>query len=74
MSKRDIGCCGTDCKTCDEFTTGRCPGCKAGYESGERDINKAECKIMLCCFKERKLELCADCPDYHSCKLIKGFI
>jgi hypothetical protein len=41
-----------------------CAGCKLGYESGERDLSKAKCKIKICCFAERKLETCSDCPDY----------
>lgn len=50
-----------------------CRGCKLGYENGERDINKARCKIKVCCFKERKLETCADCSEYSSCDIIQGF-
>lgn len=44
-----------------------------GYETGERDINKAKCKIKVCCFKERGLETCADCPEYVSCMLIQAW-
>ena len=68
---RYIGCCCSYCKTCREFTNGNCRGCKLGYDSGDRDINRAKCKIKVCCFKERKFETCADCPDYLSCKLIQ---
>jgi len=73
MSVRHIGCCGAYCRTCRELVGGHCRGCKLGYESGERDINRAKCKIKVCCFKERKLETCADCPDYPSCEVIRGF-
>ena len=74
ISIREIGCCGAYCKTCRASVTGsNCRGCKLGYETGERDINKAKCKIKLCCFKERKLETCADCADYPGCKIIYGF-
>ena len=73
MSIQGIGCCGAYCKTCREFTGGHCCGCKLGYENGKRDINKAKCKIKICCFKDRKLETCADCPDYPSCETIHGF-
>ena len=74
MSIREIGCCGAYCKTCRTSTSGiNCRGCKLGYESGERDINKARCKIKVCCFKERKFETCADCPDYSTCKIIYSF-
>lgn len=71
MSIREIGCCGAYCKTCPAFVTGgNCRGCKIGYESGERDIKKAKCKIKVCCFRDRGLETCADCPDYFSCNII----
>lgn len=73
MSIREIGCCGAYCKTCREFTGENCRGCKLGYESGERDISKAKCKIKVCCFKEKRFETCADCTDYSSCKIIRGF-
>lgn len=49
-----------------------CLGCKLGYESGERDLSKAKCKIKVCCFKERELETCADCPDYP-CEILREF-
>jgi hypothetical protein len=74
MSVIEIGCCGAYCRTCRKSASGsNCHGCKLGYESGERDINKARCKIKVCCFRERKFETCADCPDYSSCDIIQGF-
>jgi hypothetical protein len=74
MSLREIGCCGAYCKTCLTSTTGgNCSGCKLGYENGARDINKARCKIKVCCFRDRGLETCADCPDYTHCAIIQGF-
>jgi len=73
MSIREIGCCGAYCKTCRASISGsNCPGCKLGYENGERDINKSRCVIKLCCFKDRKFETCADCCDYSDCKIIHG--
>lgn len=72
-SIKQIGCCGAYCKTCPELFNKRCRGCKLGYESGERDINKAKCKIKVCCYKERKFETCADCPEYSYCKIIQEF-
>jgi len=74
MSLLEIGCCGAYCKTCRASISGsNCRGCKLGYESGERDIAKAKCKIKVCCLKEKKLETCADCHDYPSCETIQGF-
>lgn len=74
MSVREIGCCGAYCKTCRAFVPeGVCRGCKLGYEDGDRDIDKAKCKIKLCCFKDRRLETCADCSDYPDCGIIHGF-
>lgn len=68
-----IGCCGTYCKTCKPFIEGYCKGCKLGYHTGQRDINKAKCKIKVCCLKEKKLGTCADCPDFSGCKIIHSF-
>ena len=74
MTIRKIGCCGAYCSTCRVSLTGsHCSGCKLGYETGERDINKARCKIKLCCFRDRKLETCADCQDYATCQIIYSF-
>ena len=73
MSILEIGCCGGYCRTCREFTKGSCRGCKLGYEDGKRDINKAKCKIKICCFKENKLNTCADCAEYASCDIIQGW-
>jgi hypothetical protein len=74
MSVREIGCCGAYCRTCPAFVPrGPCRGCKLGYGEGERDINKAKCPIKRCCFRDRRLESCADCPDYAGCDIIQGF-
>jgi hypothetical protein len=73
VSIRQIGCCGAFCATCRELTGGHCHGCKLGYESGERHISKARCKIKVCCFRDRRLETCADCADYASCETIRSF-
>jgi hypothetical protein len=67
---RYIGCCGAYCKTCKPFTEGFCKGCKIGFDTGERDIEKAKCKIKVCCFKDRKHDTCADCPDLDTCFII----
>lgn len=74
MSVLEIGCCGAYCKTCRASISGsNCRGCKLGYESGERDIAKAKCKIKVCCLKDKKLETCADCHEHHSCMMIQDF-
>ena len=78
MTIREIGCCGAYCKTCmkqqkEKYPNERtCLGCKLWYESGGRDLSKAKCEIKVCCFRERKLETCADCPDYP-CKILEEF-
>jgi hypothetical protein len=69
-SKSYIGCCGAYCKTCKPYLAGFCKGCKLGFETGERDINKAKCKIKLCCFKVKQFVTCADCPELEACKII----
>jgi hypothetical protein len=73
MSIREIGCCGAYCRTCRALADGSCRGCKLGYESGDRDINRARCKIKVCCFKERAYETCANCSDYPDCTVIQSF-
>jgi len=67
---RYIGCCGAYCKTCKPFIEGFCKGCKLGFDSGERDIEKAKCKIKICCFKEMRYDTCADCSNLDNCKTI----
>jgi hypothetical protein len=71
--RRFIGCCGAYCKTCKPFVEGSCKGCKIGFDTGERDIRKAKCKMKLCCFAEKKFATCADCPDLESCELIQNW-
>lgn len=73
MSRIGIGCCGAYCQTCREFTNGLCRGCRLGYENGERDINRAKCKIKVCCLRERQLETCTDCPNFPSCTIVQGW-
>ncbi len=73
MTVKQIGCCGAYCGTCKELTKEFCAGCKLGYEEGKRDINRARCKMKVCCFKEKKLETCADCSEYESCQIIRAW-
>ncbi len=68
-----IGCCGAYCKTCPPLLECYCKGCKLGYDSGERDITVAKCKMKVCCFKEKHLATCADCPEYEQCRIIRDF-
>jgi len=56
--------------TCKPFIEGFCKGCKLGFDTGERDIEKAKCKIKICCFKEMRYDTCADCSDLNTCKTI----
>ena len=72
-SKRYIGCCGAYCRTCKPFIAGACKGCKIGFDTGERDIGKARCKIKICCFGEKQNDTCADCPALDSCNIIQDF-
>lgn len=72
MSKEEIGCCGAYCKTCRALLEKTCNGCKLGYKSGERDINKAKCKMKVCCIK-KSYYTCAECSQYPSCDVIKDF-
>lgn len=71
MTIQEIGCCGAYCRTCRELVKGKCLGCKLGYENGKRDINKAKCKMKVCCFKEKQLSTCADCQECEACSIIQ---
>ena len=78
MTISEIVCCGAYWKTCiaqlkEKYPDDRhCPGCKFGYKSGERDINRAKRKIKICCFKKREFETCADCSDFP-CEIVEVF-
>ncbi len=76
-SNLEIGCCGAYCRTCREFAgktpEGRCKGCKIGYDTGERDIARAKCKIKLCCFRDKGYSTCADCSEFDGCGIVETF-
>ncbi len=72
MGIEEIGCCGAYCGTCKEFISNLCKGCKIGYSNGERDINRAKCKIKVCCIK-KGFASCADCNDLETCEIINDF-
>lgn len=71
MPYPEIGCCGAVCKTCPPYKNNICRGCKIGYENNSRDINKAKCKIKVCCLRNG-LETCGDCKNYSSCITIQS--
>ena len=71
VSLKEIGCCGAYCRTCRVYRVA-CRGCKVGYDTGERDIAKARCKVKLCCLS-RRLETCADCPQFSVCGTLGAF-
>jgi hypothetical protein len=68
-----IGCCGAYCGTCPALKDGTCKGCRLGYDDGARDIRAARCAMKRCCLMEKKLDTCADCPDFPECKIIQAF-
>ncbi len=73
MPVQYIGCCGAFCKTCPEYVNSNCKGCKLGYDDGKRDINKARCKIKLCCFRDKQLSTCVDCAELDTCNVIQSW-
>jgi hypothetical protein len=72
MGIEAIGCCGAYCGTCPVFREKACKGCKLGYRGGGRDLSKARCKIKVCCIGKGYIS-CADCGQYGSCDIIRGF-
>ena len=74
MSSGEIGCCGAYCGTCAELKEGRCPGCRLGYDTGERDLSKARCKMKVCCIEKLGLaHTCADCLSLPTCATLQTF-
>ena len=71
MTVLDIGCCGAYCGTCKALRDGACRGCKLGYENGGRDINRAKCRMKLCCFRDKGIDTCADCSALDHCEIIQ---
>jgi hypothetical protein len=71
MPIEEIGCCGAYCGTCRAYHEA-CRGCKIGYDNGERDIQKARCRIKVCCVT-RKHPSCADCPEFADCPTLGEF-
>jgi hypothetical protein len=72
MSIAELGCCGAYCRTCPARRQNACRGCKLGYESGERELAKAKCKIKVCCMGKGYTS-CADCTEYDACNMLQGF-
>ncbi|WP_406656387.1 DUF3795 domain-containing protein [Methanolobus sp. ZRKC2] len=72
MTLTEIGCCGAYCATCKEWKERTCKGCKMGYDTGERDLSRAKCKIKVCCIGKGFVS-CADCPDIQKCQVINDF-
>jgi hypothetical protein len=74
MTIREIGCCGAYCGSCKEMTKGLCKGCKLRYDTGERNIDRAKCRIKLCCFRDHGFQTCADCGDFDDCEIIRSWL
>ena len=68
-----IGCCGAYCRTCRNLALGHCKGCKVGYEDGQRSMERAKCRIKICCFGTRELETCAECSELDHCRVLAKF-
>jgi len=64
-----VGVCGLDCGLCSRFHTdgkSKCPGC-CGPDFFERHPS---CGFVTCAVKQRGLESCAQCPDWHDCEKV----
>ena len=73
MSLIEIGCCAAYCGTCRALRDGTCRGCRTGYDTGGRDIDKARCRIKVCCIHRLGIaRTCADCPDCLTCDTLQG--
>jgi len=70
LSSIEIGCCAAYCGTCRALADGTCLGCRMGYDSGERDIAKARCKMKVCI---KRLGTECTCADCLTCETLQGF-
>lgn len=43
-----------------------------GYEDGQRDIDRARCKIKVCCYARHGWETCAECPQSDHCEVLQA--
>ncbi len=57
------GVCGKDCRQCDAFQAGRCPGAGANCWSGR------ECDIFKCCIFKKSLPDCGKCRFFENCEI-----
>ena len=65
-----VGACGLDCGLCPRYhSSGRskCPGC-AGPDFEQKHPS---CGFITCCVKQKRLETCAQCPDYPGCERVR---
>ncbi|MEJ2664477.1 MAG: phosphoribosylglycinamide formyltransferase [Spirochaetia bacterium] len=62
-----IAVCGLECGMCPRYYTegpSRCPGC-----AGPGFFDKhPPCSFITCCVKKKRLEVCAECPDFPCAK------
>ena len=64
-----VGVCGLDCGLCSRFHAdgkSRCPGC-CGQSFFEKHPS---CGFVTCAVKQRGLESCAECQDWHDCEKV----
>jgi hypothetical protein len=74
MTRALIGCCGAFCGTCRALADQVCRGCTSGYDTGQRDLSRAKCRIKRCAIRQYgAASTCADCPDYATCDILKAF-
>jgi len=65
-----VGACGLSCGLCPRYHTegkSRCPGC-CGPDFWE--VYATGDGFITCCVREKKLETCAQCPDWRSCQRV----
>ena len=70
MNTFAMGCCGACCQTCPERGK-TCKGCQTGYADGSRNLNRAKCKIKICCIRKGYVS-CADCADWERCPTLQA--
>ena len=68
----ELAPCGVFCGACPSFNKS-CLGCPSENKSQKR-TSKWGCKIRKCCYNEKNLDYCCECPDFPCVKINKKLL
>ena len=65
--------CGVYCGACPSFGKS-CFGCSSQTDAGSRRRSREGCAVRSCCYREKGLRHCGDCPEFPCGKVTKKLI